>query len=92
MNIKDAKIWSKEDKDRDWHDQWKHGDIVRSVTVKGGKLTFNWGSKATQAQKDLIEDCISKPSKWAAQVEDLLDNPPDAATRRMLKELKRFGR
>lgn len=71
-----------------WRDLWKYGGVIKGMGCC--PITFDWGPDATPEQKSLLEDCINSMSKWASKVEAILDNPPDAETRKVLREIKRI--
>lgn len=90
MTWKEAHAWAKQDVDnRDWRDQWKYGDVVRGMGLGDGIL-IDWGPSATAQQKALIQDGIQGLSRWAAQVENILDSPPSATTRTVMSEMDRI--
>lgn len=74
----------------DWRDVWKYGDVVRGVGVCANTPCFEWGPSATPDQKDMLESLTDNTSKWASQVEAILDDPPTETEKALLKKMKKW--
>lgn len=91
LSFKDAKKEAKK-LGEDWRSYWKYGEVIRGIGVADGELSFDWGPEMTNEQKNVIEDCLKSVTKWGETVEWLLDNPPSAEERRILKLMKKLYR